>query len=254
MAFRRTLPFNRSFKLFRLKESPADYVLALKENQKNLYAHAIDWFDHAAETDFKFITHHDYARTINKAHGRIEIRECWLISDTPVLTEFREQHGWTGLRSLVKMRRQREIKGVRSEETAYYISSLTTDALTILTAVRRHWAVENECHRVLDVIFDEDRSHIRLSESPENSSLIRQIALSILKHHPANGTLNSKRFRAALDDSFRLSLLQSFHALALLELKGERLKDTLILQIKTDSEGTIKDQNQHNIIFSAGFV
>lgn len=79
-------------------------------------------------------------------------------------------------------------------------------------AVRRHWAVENECHWVLDVIFDEDRSRIRLGESPENFSLIRQIALSILKHHPSKETLNSKRFRAALDDPFRLSLLQSFHA------------------------------------------
>ena len=137
------------------------------------------------------------------------------MSDRPVLTEFREQHGWSGLHSLVKIRRQREIKGVRSEQIAYYISSLTADAATVLTAVRRHWAVENECHWVLDLIFDEDRSRIRLGESPENFSLIRQFALSILKRHPAKGSLNSKRFRAALDAAFRLSLLQSFHALAL---------------------------------------
>jgi predicted transposase YbfD/YdcC len=116
-----------------IQERQADYVLALKENQKTLYAHAVDWFDYAAATDFKFIAHHDYARTINKGHGRIEIRECWLISDTPVLTEFREQHGWTGLRSLVKIRRQREIKGVRSEEIAYYISSFSESRKLNLT-------------------------------------------------------------------------------------------------------------------------
>lgn len=188
----------------------ADYVLALKENQKTLYQHAVDWFDFAAQTDFRHLQSHDYARTVNKSHGRVEVRECWLISDTPLIAEFREQLGWTGLRSLVKIRRTRTIQGVSTQQTAYYITTLTNHAAIVLAAVRRHWAVENECHWVLDVVFDEDRSRIRLVESPENFSLIRQLVLSILKQDQSKGTLSSKRFRTALDDDFRLSLLQSF--------------------------------------------
>jgi predicted transposase YbfD/YdcC len=198
-----------------IQQQEGDYVLALKENQRTLYRHAVDWFDHATATDFHFIPHHDYARTINKGHGRVEIRECWLISDTPVIAEFREQQGWTGLHTLVKIRRQREMNGIRSEEVSYYISSLQTGAADILQAVRRHWVIENECHWVLDVIFDEDRSRIRLGDSPENFAILRHIALSILKQDQSKGSLKGKRFKAALNDDFRLQLLQNLHASAL---------------------------------------
>jgi predicted transposase YbfD/YdcC len=189
-----------------------DYVLALKTNQPRLYAHAQDWFAHAQQTHFRLVKDHDYAKTVNKGHGRIDIRECWLIRNTPVLTEFREQHGWSGLQAIVMVRRQRRINAQTSEQISYYITSLTEDATTILHAVRRHWAVENECHWVLDVVFDEDRSRIRLGESPENFSLLRQIALSILKQDPSKGSLKQKRFRAALSDDFRLQLVHNLHA------------------------------------------
>jgi predicted transposase YbfD/YdcC len=188
----------------------ADYVLALKENQPALYQHTVDWFDFAERTAFRHLPSHDYARTVNKAHGRVEVRECWLMTDPPLMAEFREKLGWSGLRSLVKIRRSRTLHGVTTQQVAYYITSLTDHADIVLAAVRRHWAVENECHWVLDVVFDEDRSRIRLGESPENFSLIRQFALSILKQDTSKGSLNAKRFRAALDDDFRLSLLQSF--------------------------------------------
>lgn len=189
-----------------------DYVLALKENQPRLYAHAVDWFDYAKQHDFRLVGKHDYCQTVSKGHGRIEVRECWLIRDTPIITEFREQHGWVGLRTLVMVRRQREIAGKRAEEISYYISTLTEGAADILYAVRRHWAVENECHWILDVVFDEDRSRIRLGDSPENFSLLRQMAISILKQDKSKGSLKGKRFKAALNDDFRAQLIQNLHA------------------------------------------
>jgi predicted transposase YbfD/YdcC len=189
-----------------------DYVLALKGNQSRLYTHAVEWFDYAMQHGLRLVGDHDYAKTVNKGHGRIEIRECWLIRDTPVIQEFREQHGWVGLRTLVMVRRQREIAGKRTEQISYYISSLTEGAADILYAVRRHWAVENECHWILDVVFDEDRSRIRLGDSPENFSLLRQMAISILKHDKSKGSLKGKRFKAALNDDFRAQLIQNLHA------------------------------------------
>lgn len=189
-----------------------DYVLALKRNQSSLHTHAVEWFDYGLKNNFRLLGDHDYAKTINKGHGRIEIRECWLIRDTLIIQEFREQQGWTGLQTLILVRRQREIDGKRTEELAYYISSLLDDANKVLHAVRRHWAVENECHWVLDVVFDEDRSRIRLGDSPENFSLLRQIALSILKQDNSKGSLKGKRFKAALNDDFRSQLIQNLHA------------------------------------------
>ena len=193
-------------------EQGGDYVLALKTNQPRLYAHAQDWFEHAHQTQFRLLKDHDYTKTVNKGHGRIETRECWLIRNTSVLTEFRNDYGWTNLQAIVMVRRQRQIHGQSTEQISYYITSLTDDAATVLHAVRRHWAVENECHWVLDVVFDEDRSRIRLGESPENFSLLRQMALSILRQDSSKGSLKQKRFRAALNDDFRLQLIRNLHA------------------------------------------
>ena len=58
----------------------AGYVLALKENQGQLYEDVRDRFEGAEEFGFGGVPH-DYATTLNKDHGRIERRECWTISD-----------------------------------------------------------------------------------------------------------------------------------------------------------------------------
>ena len=110
------------------------------------------------------------------------------------------------------VRRQRQTASATSTELAYYITSLRSGAQDILHAIRRHWAIENECHWVLDVIFDEDRSRIRLGDSPENFAVIRNIALSLLKQDTSKGSLKSKRFKAALNDEFRLQLVTNLHA------------------------------------------
>lgn len=62
-----------------IADQGADYLLTVKANQGNLYED-IDLFFHlAAENDFAKVDH-TYARTVNKGHGRIEVRECWAIS------------------------------------------------------------------------------------------------------------------------------------------------------------------------------
>lgn len=195
-----------------IRHAEADYVLALKENHPHLYQHAVDYFQFALQTDFRFITDHDFAQTINKGHGRVEKRECWLMRDTAAMPQFRQEYGWTDLKALVMVRRQRQTDMGTSEEIAYYITSLASGAHDILHAVRRHWAIENECHWVLDVVFDEDRSRIRRGDSPENFALIRNIALTLLKQDPSKGSLKGKRFKAALNDDFRLRLVTNLHA------------------------------------------
>ena len=59
---------------------------------------------------------------------------------------------------------------------------------------------------------NEDRSRIQLDDSPENSAILRQIALSVLKQDPSKGSWKGKRFNAALNDDFRLQLLLNLHA------------------------------------------
>ena len=57
----------------------ADYVLAVKENQGQLYQGIRDLFQEAEASDFDGAPY-DYAQTVNKGHGRVERRECWVVT------------------------------------------------------------------------------------------------------------------------------------------------------------------------------
>jgi predicted transposase YbfD/YdcC len=90
----------------------------------------------------------------------------------------------------------------------YYISSLPPIASPILEAVRDHWKIENVLHWVLDIAFREDESHIRKGFADQNFSLLRQIALSLLKQETsARCGTHAKRLKAGWDHSYLLKVL-----------------------------------------------
>ncbi len=190
-------------------EREADYVFALKANHPQLHQDVIDWFDWARQRDFRDVKH-SFHQTVNKGHGRLEIRRCWAIHDPLALESLGYYEGWAGLRTVVMVERQRHLADQTQTETVYYVSSLPADAQRILNATRAHWSVENTFHWTMDVIFGEDASRVRLDEAPENFAVIRHIALNLLKQHPAKLSLKRKRFRAALNDAFLLELLTPF--------------------------------------------
>ena len=101
----------------------AGYVLALKENQGQLYADVRDLFEGAAEFGFGGVPH-DYATTLNQDHGRIERRECWTISDPSCLEYLSAGQDWPGLRSVVKVVGRRATPEGTTVQPRYYISSL----------------------------------------------------------------------------------------------------------------------------------
>jgi predicted transposase YbfD/YdcC len=192
-----------------IRDKKADYVLRVKDNQSQLYQDLADWFEYADQVQFADMPH-SYAKTVDKGHGRIEIRRCWVIDHPLAFAYIRNFEGWTDLRSIVRVQRERRLPDRVERETAYYISSLPPNARQILTATRAHWLVENALHWVLDVTFHEDASRIRKDNSPQNFAVLRHIALNILKPDTARGSLNQKRYRAALDDAFLFKLLSRF--------------------------------------------
>ena len=62
----------------------ADYLLAVNGNQGQLHEDVRDLFEGAGEFGFEGVPY-DYATTLNKGHGRVERRECWVISDSASL-------------------------------------------------------------------------------------------------------------------------------------------------------------------------
>ncbi len=78
-------------------EREAEYVLALKENQGNLYEAVERLFADLEDSQYKAYGF-DYEKTVHKGHGRIEIRECWTITDPEVLQHLRGFAQWRLLR------------------------------------------------------------------------------------------------------------------------------------------------------------
>lgn len=189
----------------------ADYILALKGNQGQLHMDVADWFAWASERDFRDIPH-TFAQSVNKNHGRIEIRQCWALSDPSAFETIRHYDGWAGLQSVVMVKRERRPldNTPTTVETVFFLSSLPADADLLLYAIRAHWSIENNFHWALDVVFREDDARLAVVNGAENFAILRRFALNLLNHHPANLSLKRKRFKAALDDSFLSQLMAYF--------------------------------------------
>jgi predicted transposase YbfD/YdcC len=191
-------------------EQEAQYVLALKENQGNLYADVVQLFDDLEHSGYKAYEH-DYAKTVNKNHGRIETRECWTISDPAILQHLRGFANWKGLVTVSRIRAERQIGAERSCEDRYHIASLS-GAARVLHAVRSHWGIENQLHWILDLAFDEDRCRVRKDHGPENFAVLRHIALNLLKQEKTcKRGIKGKRLLAAWKQSYLLKVLEGLN-------------------------------------------
>ena len=190
----------------------ADYLLALKENQARLYEDVKLLFDDLEASAFKAYAY-DHHRTVNKGHGRIEIRQCWTISDPGLLPYLRGATEWEKLRSVVKVQAERRVGQDRSVEERYYLSSLAGNADRTLEATRTHWQIENGLHWVLDIAFREDESRIRKEHGAQNFAILRHIATNLLKQEKtAKMGVKAKRLRAGWDEDYLLKVLSGLFA------------------------------------------
>jgi predicted transposase YbfD/YdcC len=90
---------------------------------------------------------------------------------------------WSGIKEIIKVERTNYLpkKESPSIDVSYYISSTQLPASSYNKGIRSHWAIENSLHYVKDVTFKEDASLIRSGNAPANISIIRNIAINILR-------------------------------------------------------------------------
>jgi predicted transposase YbfD/YdcC len=117
---------------------------------------------------------------------------------------------WADLRSPGMCEAKRESDGKASVEQRYYVSSLSVDVRRMSEAIRGHRSIENSPHWVLDVVFREDYSRVRVGEASENLASVRRIALNLLQQEKAfKRGVKTKRLKAALDESYLLKILNT---------------------------------------------
>ncbi len=157
-------------------QQQADYVIAVKANQETL-AYDVQAAFEPTTRAFQPL----YAETVNKGHGRVEIRQCWVTDAPDVMAFINDFKVWSGLRSLVKITAERRLADKTEVDTRYFITSLPPDPARLLQIVRSHWHIENAFHWVLDIAFREDESRVRKDHASRNLALLRRLALNLLK-------------------------------------------------------------------------
>ena len=183
----------------------ADYILTVKGNQPTLEADIVSYFDTAPASESTTIT------TVEKAHGRLETRTYIASSAVDWLTspgKDTEKPEFSTVKTIIRVISEVESKGKVTRENRHYISSATLPIDRLAEALRGHWNVENQVHWVLDVEFKDDLVRYRVPHGAKNMAAVRRFALTLIRRHPAKGSIKIKRKRAGWNPAFLRELLQ----------------------------------------------
>jgi predicted transposase YbfD/YdcC len=182
-------------------EKEGEYVLALKGNQETLLEDVSLYLNNEIIPQEKKVLQERglYERTIEKGHGRIETRECYITSDISWLEGAERWEGLKGIGVIVSKREETGKEPTISRN--YFIFSMTdVEASDLLRIKREHWAVENNLHWLLDVVFREDDARARTENAAENLNILRKQALQMMKRETTvKGSMRAKRLRCSYD-------------------------------------------------------
>ena len=190
-------------------DQEGDYLLALKSNHKYLEKRVKKIFEDSKKGGKRNYVLDRYEET-NKGHGRQEKRICRVIRGKE------DKHlginilgKWPQLESVVEVISKRKVKvtGKSSIESRYFICSTKDSAETLLKKVRSHWQIENKLHWSLDVSLREDECQTKDEVGAVNFSILRHIALNLIKTEAEKKSVRRKQKMAGWDESYLLKIL-----------------------------------------------
>jgi predicted transposase YbfD/YdcC len=188
----------------KILECKADYLLAVKGNQKRLEQAFDNIFD---LKDLQDSLDNTYA-TQEMSRGRLETRLHKVSHDINALGDLAFE--WPGLKTLgyAVSFRQEDGKPATSASIRYYISSAKLSAKDFAHAIREHWSIEVKLHWKLDTAFREDACRIRRGDGAENFAKIRHVALNLLNAEKSfSGGIKRKQKRANRSESYLSQVL-----------------------------------------------
>ncbi len=166
-----------------------DYLWKVKANQANLLNQIKSLFQRESGR----VKDLDTARSVDKAHGRLEER---VLTSSSRLAD---QVEWPYLGQVFTIRSDRlECQTQkRSVKTHYGITSLSpmeADAHRLLELARSHWAIENGLHYRRDVTFKEDACRMKSHRAAEALAVCNNLALGLIRHAGWDNVAEARRF------------------------------------------------------------
>lgn len=187
-----------------IRDQKGHYLLGLKGNQPTLEADMQELFDAAIENDFEGVSRYE---TNDTGHGRTEQR---IVHAIQIPKDHLQRDNWCGLNTLVAVTTCRTLGEDERWDTRFYISSHTSRARQLGSAIRQHWSIENSQHHVLDVTFAEYNRRQSHRHGAANLAAIRRLVLSVLRQEKTNRRgAKCQRFACALNPDYLNQVLAS---------------------------------------------
>ena len=187
-----------------IREKKGHYVLGLKRNHPKLYDAVESYIQQKGDQPS-----HCLSDCFDDLHGRT-VRRRYFGYDICSLPEVKD---WCDAQSIVAVEtissRKNDPKRCVTANWRYYLSSHKSTQKSLPDYVRHHWSIENKMHWVLDVQFKEDDDQKSERKSVRSFSLLRRIALNIVRDRDKTPKRSHKRKlkMAGWDNDYLLSLL-----------------------------------------------
>ncbi len=151
------------------------YLTIVKKNQPQMYEDLLDFFDDPDAEKEEWQS----AKSVQKGHGRLEIRELW--ASTQMNEWFEPQ--WAGVAQVFRLRRYVKDGEKEREEMVYGLTNLPrqkANASRLLALQQAHWRIENRLHRCRDVTLGEDGCQVRMTGAPEALAALNGGVLALM--------------------------------------------------------------------------
>ena len=172
-----------------------EYIIQLKENQKNLYKDISLLFDDDL-SDKTSSSEYLESSTIEMNGGRIEKRTCYVLQGMESLNFLNDRlKEWKKAKQIFCIKREVETNGKKTQEKSYYLTSLTDKPELLMKYARNHWKIES-MHWILDVNFKEDDCPVKSENTQKILNTLRKLAIKlhtdyIAKTNPKRKTIIS---------------------------------------------------------------
>lgn len=156
-------------------KAKGEYVLALKANQGTMYNEVSEYF-----RDDDLIKDSEYYSETEKSHSKFIKREYYMTSNIYWITNHKD---WKHIKSIGYEKKTIEFLNNDKViiEERFFIISFENNVKIFADAVRKHWGIENNLHAPLDIVFREDSNTTLEKNGAKNLSILKRIALNIIK-------------------------------------------------------------------------